>query len=499
MYSKMKKTRLVAEILLLVSIALYYALDIGLYSTSDLFKEIFLGVIAIDITVLITAILLRGQTEEQRNAELSKNIEERVYEEKLRLYQSFLQYLCDILQANEIDYQKRLKLIFETASIGIHTKLENISDISKGIDSLINAFYSYDNSVEKKTKEEKILESLFHIVDCFRRELYEFHVKRRGGINSPTNEQRLEMENIKSLFSSAFEVIPEERKSSTCSLHIATVPPEHPVWEGYLSDWKKRSWEISDNPCEDVEFTLQRKDFPGRFEIGLRKGHYYIQASYDDDVVFARTMKWKYNGSRFDKTWWKHFDEPFYNIRRGTFRNELSQNKEFQKYLATQIQAIMKHMETQKETLTWKKEIEEVIQSEYPKLQGKYRNFVLFTWYWKVLACEFFNESEGMPFLDIYRETNSDYVIIELYNRRNSEELIKETLDRIGEIRKLHVRTINNRIQLDKLEVRLEDKDHTAILVKKIVEYISLIATKTNHRQCTWFNLKNRIVKLFKF
>lgn len=63
---------------------------------------------------------------------------------------------------------------------------------------------------------------------------------------------------------------------------------------------------------------------------------------------------------------------------------------------------------------------------------GSYDNWKIFIWYWDMLACEYDNEEEGTPYMDIIEKENSGKVLIQLANRQNDLEKLNKTLKRIG-------------------------------------------------------------------
>ncbi len=66
------------------------------------------------------------------------------------------------------------------------------------------------------------------------------------------------------------------------------------------------------------------------------------------------------------------------------------------------------------------------------KAVGKQKDWYLFTWYWSTLACEYQNDAEGKIYMDTMPIDGKESAIIQLGNRANDRELLKQTLNRIG-------------------------------------------------------------------
>lgn len=135
-----------------------------LFSVKDLWYETYAAIIGVVITAIITFILLKGQTENDEERERNTKI----FEEKLRIYQGFLQSLCDVIKDGEIKPEEAIQLQFQTSYIAIHTKSEHIRKISEHVRNIIEQMGNM-NSQEKK---ESLLDDLFEIVQQFRAELY---------------------------------------------------------------------------------------------------------------------------------------------------------------------------------------------------------------------------------------------------------------------------------------------------------------------------------------
>lgn len=70
--------------------------------------------------------------------------------------------------------------------------------------------------------------------------------------------------------------------------------------------------------------------------------------------------------------------------------------------------------------------------TRWMKAVGKQKDWYLFTWYWSTLACEYQNDAEGKIYMDTMPIEGKESAIIQLGNRANDRELLKQTLNGIG-------------------------------------------------------------------
>ena len=84
-----------------------------LFSIKDLWYESYAAIIGVVLTAIITFFLFKGQT----SSEVKREKEAKVYEEKLKIYKEFLNYLCDIIQDRKITEEEKVKLKFRPVQI----------------------------------------------------------------------------------------------------------------------------------------------------------------------------------------------------------------------------------------------------------------------------------------------------------------------------------------------------------------------------------------------
>jgi hypothetical protein len=129
-------------------------------------QDINSGVIGAILTTIITLILLSNQNESQEN--LSKNSV--VYEEKLKIFNVFIDTLGQCLEDGKLTALETTKIIHSFSVLRIHISNENAIKIENAISSIDNSFFYYDeNSVPNLPK---LIELYTEITNVFREELY---------------------------------------------------------------------------------------------------------------------------------------------------------------------------------------------------------------------------------------------------------------------------------------------------------------------------------------
>ncbi len=129
-------------------------------------QDINSGVIGAILTTIITLILLSNQTESQEN--LTKTSV--VYEEKLKIFNDFLETLGQCLEDGKLTATETTKIIHNFSTLRIHVSNENALKLERAISSIDNSFFYYDeNSLPNLTK---LIDLYTEITNVFRQELY---------------------------------------------------------------------------------------------------------------------------------------------------------------------------------------------------------------------------------------------------------------------------------------------------------------------------------------
>lgn len=169
------------------------------FSESDMTGRWISVFMAFVFSTIVTKLLLNKQTVEQ----LETKKQEKIYEEKLKMYRSYLDELGEIIKNGELKKDSETKLRIMTASIAIHADNKTLKDLCKDVVNVVRSqcdpFDSEDDwerfkenqdgLVFEKTNERKkirsdiMLTSLMKIASCFHRELYKDGEKLHEQIN----------------------------------------------------------------------------------------------------------------------------------------------------------------------------------------------------------------------------------------------------------------------------------------------------------------------------
>ena len=134
----------------------------GAWPGSDISAQILSALAGAVVTAIITMFLLLGQTSNEEKKERNAKI----FEEKLRIYNEFLQKLCAVVSDMKIDKSEEIELEFQIAQIAMHTSSTSIKEISAKVKKIIV-------SIKKNEEQrEEMMSELFDIADAFYYELY---------------------------------------------------------------------------------------------------------------------------------------------------------------------------------------------------------------------------------------------------------------------------------------------------------------------------------------
>ena len=157
------------------------------YDYQILPSQFFGALIGVFITAIVTAFLLRGQTEGDEKREKSV----KVFEKKQEVYYNFLEKLKEIIQDGEIHIGTKNKdglidssvdelkdLIFQFAYLQLHTSEETINGVLEKVSNLIQHLNDY-NSTKEADKQKRLpgfysslSNELFEIIKILKKDLY---------------------------------------------------------------------------------------------------------------------------------------------------------------------------------------------------------------------------------------------------------------------------------------------------------------------------------------
>jgi len=182
LFEAIKKAGLKTAIIVFAVLFIGGAIIFKVFSFDILPSQFYGAFIGVIITALVTAFLLRGQTEGDEKRE--KSI--RVYEEQLHIYKDFLSKLHEIVKEGNITPDNLKELIFQLSYVAMHTSSERIINVLKKSKEALVDFNSksfgqlaqnlfevvlvfqeelYDEKPGKKINDEKISSEVFSVLD----------------------------------------------------------------------------------------------------------------------------------------------------------------------------------------------------------------------------------------------------------------------------------------------------------------------------------------------
>lgn len=403
----------------LVVLACSFAIYLRLFTEKELWYEMFAAVLGVIITAIITMILLRGQSDNDVERERASKI----FGEKLKIYQEYLSTLCDVIKDRKLTDEEKIRLEFQTSYVAMHCDPKYIVDVSAAVRNLIIYCCPDESSEDPKRLDpnlsmsespDPLLNSLFCIVAAFRKDLYGDDFKFDDKDKDATLKNFSDAyRNAKSDDSSEGNEIAQQAEP-TLQNHNAS------QWDDALQKWEEQGWNFEGLSDRYDGFKLvNRTGNPGIINVGFWHGHYYIQASYLTDSDFSKPLKWKKGGRRNYGQWWQYLADPYYDIPERKFVETFKSNKNLQQYITDHTNLLIDIESRHHRTVTWKDKVK------------KYENWKIFIWYWDMLVCEYENEEEGIPYMDIIEKDKSGIVLIQLANRQNDMAKLKNTLKRI--------------------------------------------------------------------
>lgn len=409
------------------------AVCFNVFTDMELPSRIMAAILGVVITATITQLLLKGQTKK----EVGLKRDSKIFEEKLRIYQNFLDVLYKAVKDGELSDSEKLELQFQTSLIAMLCEPKNIEEVSKAIKGVIEGTcYKETQSNPENPEQARLLENLFKVVNAFRMDLYDEDAKKFDD----------KKDEIVSNFNAAFEsknlVIgtdePEKPQKLSVDLNVVSnqlsqtvsvlptnTQDQSSVWEKATAEWKSKGWKVY-GPMEDDGDWLRitEENNPGVISMGFYKDHYYIQAEYGDDVEFSKKLKGAKGGSRQKGAWWKYLPEPYYALSKGELKDVFDTDVKLQEYLINRINYLQDVILKYNRTVQWKNVVDKNISN----------NWDCFVWNWECLVCQSEIESEGRPYILVVPVQDGDKTLVKfrLGNRAENENTLKDTLRNHG-------------------------------------------------------------------
>ena len=416
---KLTQRNTVLIAIILVVIACFFAVYLRLFTGKELWYEMFAAILGVIITALITMILLKGQSDD----DVKRERDAKVFAEKLKVYQEYLQTLCKVVEKRNLSDENKIGLEFQTACLAMHCDAQYIEQVSAGVKEIIQVTCVDEAASRddegKSDSPEPLLNALFHVVEAFRKDLYDSNFSfdlmcKRNSLNYFSEAYR-DAKN-----ESGVENVCNGQQKEDASNALKGGVDNHSIWADAKKRWALEGWMLEELENGTNIIKVSRVDNPGYISLFFENGHYCIQATYLNDTDFSKPLKWKRGGRRNGGRWWQALPETYTSIPEGQFMTYLYCHLELQYYLVENIEQLQTILFKHHRTALWKNEI------------GVYQHWKIFIWYWDMLACELADEKEGIPYMDIIEKEGDGKVLIQLANRLENHDILRKTLKRIG-------------------------------------------------------------------
>ena len=379
-------------------------------------------------TAWLTNMLLENQQKTEEEKE--KNI--KVYEEKLRIYQEFLHCLYEVINDGEVTKEEALRLEFQTSYITMHTKSEHIKEIAEQIKDIIESLNEKGNPNEKTNAAEKesrgndrLMNSLFTIVEQFRRELYP--------VEDPVEVSSMDDNTKKAIraFSSIMDAVDVKGEETNTEQTIDTPADLNDVLEKFTNDLIERVnankdiWNVEKGELKDgiyVNYSWKDNEEGVRVLLDYEKNgdqYFQIHLDYHDTHEAYKHMKWRFGGRQNKWGWWKYLDTSIRNLK--DTREIREHNWEgLANLLSDKFKALLTYVESFERL---HREIYQRAPRDKADISICYEKCVAFK-YDKTLG-------EEKLFIDVELNEDGSYTIV-VANRDNNTDLLLKRLNSIG-------------------------------------------------------------------
>ncbi|MCQ2607548.1 MAG: hypothetical protein MJ197_02525 [Bacteroidales bacterium] len=358
----------------------------GAWMGLEIASQLFAAIAGAIIAAIITMLLLQGQTATEEVKERNT----KVFEEKLSVYKSFLEKLCDSLEDGEITTEEAIHLQFSISHLAmIHTSSEHIKQISECVKNIMAA--DDVKQENNKSKSETILENLFGIVQCMKEELYS---KEEKNIDLPYNDD----ENIKQAIKNFCENL-----EATKAKEIAEIKTSD--WNSFVYNIEKLGWKSVEEDLGKNSPIRYKKEF-AHFGVDYEEGWYFWADIKDHNGLqhdVYQHLKWKFGGKYSQENcWWIYFPKKDNFIKRPNLMEDLQngENKDFSNYVLSMLTAIATYMDSLIQLLD--------------EIHSEIRQLPVHSWpyFERCLAIDYDGKNnstviEDRPFIDVILNKNS--------------------------------------------------------------------------------------------
>lgn len=295
-------------VIALTIVACVVAVVLRLFTVHDLPFQTFAALIGVIITAIITGVLLKGQSDTERE----QREQSEVFKEKLSTYNNFLTALRNYVNQNTATNKK--DLIFHTMAIRMHAGPETVRQFTDKVTEILKT-----TGDENENKEvASLVSTLSDISRLFHQELYGlkddadlsatlklFQDAISGSSEVPTEEQKQQQ-----------EMADKEEDAAKATADI-------PAWDAEIKDLAAKGWSYKTG---NDSFTLTSATSPVIIIVRRKDGKYVVEAEDKDNNAFSQRLKDNYGGARRYGKWWRELPISNYGVKQNTLLDELPVN-----------------------------------------------------------------------------------------------------------------------------------------------------------------------------
>ena len=437
----MKDSKFVQYVLKIIGcMVLVMICAIIVFTYQDFPARLMAAILGVVITATITVVLLNGQTKKEQTTKRDS----KVFEEKLKIYQKFLETLYNAVKNGVLTESEKLELQYQTSLVAMLCAPKNIQRLSEAVKKVIMSVCERD--AKSSPNKNILLQTLFEVVQALRKDL------NPDGTKEFLFSKEIKEETVKN-FNDAYNIAKEgneeeEKKEiqqlvvdlnvlsdinhvlKTGKMELVTTSQTNgqtnkvydtTLWDAAVLKWRENHWTVKALESEENPLEITRDNgYPGRIDMGFYRDHYYIQAKYANDGIFAKCLK-KENGGYKQQDMWYEYPALSYEFSKGEFIDGFKSSPKLQKYIIDRIDYLLDVIEKNYRTTQWKNAV------------GEQKGWSLYVWYWSTLACESQSGDKGTIYMDtMLNPEDGESAVIRIGNRSNDIELLKRTLGNLN-------------------------------------------------------------------
>ena len=396
--------------IMLLGVFILIATVSGAWPGPDTSGQILSALAGAVVAAMITLFLLLGQT----SSEEKKERNSKVFEEKLKIYQDFLETLNEVLEDGEVTPEEALKLKFKISMITLHTNSQRINIISE---SIKNIFQAVNQKPGKLEIDQVQLNELFQIVNQFRLEIYD----DSNGLNGEELNKTL----------NNFAIIDDSYKTDSKPLEMVekvgsnTIRPITEYCGELCESFANLGWELKNDESHPI--IIDKEGIRIKIESD---GNWYFSIVIDEppySYKFRRELYLQLRrvfGGAFNTNaswgWYNYLLDEYKGMSQEEFINGMISNDDFKEYVKGILQKLVKYMD--KIPI-----LGSVIYNQLKKTSSKWQSWPYLD-EGLCLANDYGSEA-GHPFIDFWVKPEGYEVVLSV---RNGEENLKDYLSRIG-------------------------------------------------------------------